>query len=159
MFHFFQKKPFHSDYQKTFLEISSEVFDNLFLENGFIKIKTFTELSESKIVYQNQDKFIEIRSINELDPRGESYFEIYIGEKYNLVIDEFEGYFISINRYSSILNIKRKKSYYAFPFGKKQCLKSLKKAKKDFIKYFEFYLTDENESLFQKVLKLKGIGN
>ena len=65
-------------------------------------------------------------------------------------------YFISVSRYSSILNVNKKLSYYAFPFGKKQCLKSLKKAKKDFIKYFEFYLTND-DNLFEKVLKLKDI--
>jgi hypothetical protein len=156
MFKFFQKKPSHSEYQKIFLEESSKIFDNLFIENGFVKLKVFTELSQSKIIYQNQDKFIEISSINERDPRGESYFEIYIGEKYNLEINEFEGYFISVSRYSSILNVNKKLSYYAFPFGKKQCLKSLKKAKKDFIKYFEFYLTND-DNLFEKVLKLKDI--
>ena len=64
MFKFFQKKPSHSEYQKIFLEESSKIFDNLFIENGFVKLKVFTELSQSKIIYQNQDKFIEISSIN-----------------------------------------------------------------------------------------------
>ncbi|APZ45683.1 hypothetical protein BW723_04945 [Polaribacter reichenbachii] len=156
MFDFLQKKLSHSDCQKIFLEISSEVFDNLFLENGFIKIKTFTKLIESKIIYQKQDKFIEIRSINELDPRGESYFEINIGEKYNFEIDEFEGYFISINRYINIIKNKKKNSFYPFPYGKKQCSRILKKAKNDFVKYAEFYLK-LNDNLFDRILRLKGI--
>ena len=156
MFNFFQKKLSHLDYQKIFLKTSLETFDNLFSENGFEKVKSFSKISESKIIYQKQDKFIEIRSINELDSRGESYFEIYIGEKYNFEIDKFEGYFISINRYSSIINKKNKNSFYPFPFGKKQCSKVLRKAKNDFVKYAEFYLK-QNDCLFDRVLKLKGI--
>lgn len=156
MFNFFQKKYSHSDYQKFFLEISSEIFDSFFLVSGFKKVKAFSELSESKIIYQKHNKFIEINSVNELDPRGESYFEIYIGEKFNFETYEFEGYCISLNRYLSILDNKKKESFYSFPYGERQCLKSLKKAKKDFIKYAEFYL-NQDDDLFDRVLKLKGI--
>ncbi|WP_288955522.1 hypothetical protein [uncultured Polaribacter sp.] len=158
MFNFFQKKLSHSDYQKIFLEISSKVFDDLFLENRFKKIKISKELSQSKIIYKKGKKFIEIMSVNELDPIGESYFEIYLGEKFNFETDEFEGYCISLNRYSSIANKKKKESFYPFPYGKIQCLKALTKTKKEFIKYAEFYLIQDDD-LFDRVLKMKGIRN
>ena len=141
--------------QKIFVEKALEVFEPLFSEYNFETIKCEFDKTGSIILFAKEKKFIQIIAQNEF--REGSFFEIMIGGKFNNEINFFEDYYISINRLARIINYKTKE-FYEFPFGEKQAINILNKAKIDFLECAKFYLKDDID-LFDKVLKLKGIRN
>ncbi|MFS4483404.1 hypothetical protein ACKGJY_10325 [Hyunsoonleella sp. 2307UL5-6] len=147
------KKRSDADFQKIFMNQAIQVFNPLFQRYSFKIINYESFKSSSKIVFRKGSKHILILSQHE--HRDGSFFEITIGGELERETGLFDGYHISINRLCEI-NGKKCKDFYAFPFGEKQSLKALKKAKNDFLSCALFFLETE-EDLFDKVLKLKGI--
>ena len=156
MFNIFKNKTKAStEYQKVFIKAVEEIFNPTFKKHLFINIKKEANEQSCILVFKKNEKYIRIYGLN--DYRGDgSFYEISIGEKFNIEINDFEGYHITIERLSRLINQKKQKMNYNFPYGKKEALKSLIKAKEELLKYASFYFFEE-EDLFDRVLRIKGI--